>query len=199
MALIKCKECGKEISDTVDACPHCGYKYKKTNEMTTKKVVKIIIIVAVIGLILFFGLTFLIFDFIPQFKVNNEMKKYYGEWELVDNDYDNAVKVGNAEYELKKNIVIDKNNIESQGDTRSCGFNKPSKGFAITTFKDLECSNEYYLITSLDDLAENTTTEYPLENILVCFDLKDNSLIQKTCAPNDNTTAKNVNLTYKLK
>ena len=24
MALIKCEECGKEISDRADACPHCG-------------------------------------------------------------------------------------------------------------------------------------------------------------------------------
>ena len=26
MALIKCNECGKEISDTAKACPHCGYE-----------------------------------------------------------------------------------------------------------------------------------------------------------------------------
>lgn len=26
MALIKCKECGKEISDTAKVCPNCGYK-----------------------------------------------------------------------------------------------------------------------------------------------------------------------------
>lgn len=25
MALIKCKECNKEYSDTVASCPHCGY------------------------------------------------------------------------------------------------------------------------------------------------------------------------------
>lgn len=29
MALIKCPGCGKEISDTVVQCPHCGYKMKK--------------------------------------------------------------------------------------------------------------------------------------------------------------------------
>ncbi len=28
MALIKCPECGKEISDTCDQCIHCGYKLK---------------------------------------------------------------------------------------------------------------------------------------------------------------------------
>ena len=26
MALIACKECNKQISDTAPACPHCGYK-----------------------------------------------------------------------------------------------------------------------------------------------------------------------------
>lgn len=31
MALIKCPECGKEISDTCDVCIHCGYKFKKEN------------------------------------------------------------------------------------------------------------------------------------------------------------------------
>lgn len=29
MALIKCLECGKEISDTVDICPNCGFSIKK--------------------------------------------------------------------------------------------------------------------------------------------------------------------------
>ncbi len=28
MALIKCKECGKEISDKAVACPNCGYPLK---------------------------------------------------------------------------------------------------------------------------------------------------------------------------
>lgn len=35
MALIKCKECGKEISDTLNTCPNCGIEIK-----TKKNVVK---------------------------------------------------------------------------------------------------------------------------------------------------------------
>lgn len=31
MALIKCPECGKEISDETTKCIHCGYTLKKTN------------------------------------------------------------------------------------------------------------------------------------------------------------------------
>ena len=28
MALIRCPECGKEVSDTCDSCIHCGYRLK---------------------------------------------------------------------------------------------------------------------------------------------------------------------------
>ncbi|MEW6025846.1 MAG: zinc-ribbon domain-containing protein [Planctomycetota bacterium] len=28
MALIKCKECGKDMSDTATVCPHCGFSDK---------------------------------------------------------------------------------------------------------------------------------------------------------------------------
>jgi uncharacterized membrane protein YvbJ len=40
MALIKCKECGREISDAADSCPHCGFPLKQesnNNENITKK------------------------------------------------------------------------------------------------------------------------------------------------------------------
>ena len=29
MALLKCEKCGKDISDTMTVCPHCGYERKK--------------------------------------------------------------------------------------------------------------------------------------------------------------------------
>lgn len=32
MALIKCKECGKDISDTASMCPHCGIKIKENKK-----------------------------------------------------------------------------------------------------------------------------------------------------------------------
>ena len=36
MALIKCKECGKEISDTLDVCIHCGCPLKNKKKDTPK-------------------------------------------------------------------------------------------------------------------------------------------------------------------
>lgn len=60
MALINCKECGKEISDTVKKCPHCGYRNEQLKKEAKdkmksyikkyKKIITITIIVVVIGM-----------------------------------------------------------------------------------------------------------------------------------------------------
>lgn len=49
MALVKCPECGKEISDTIKKCPNCGYKNKK--KLNKKKIV----IICIISLVLLIG------------------------------------------------------------------------------------------------------------------------------------------------
>lgn len=58
MALMKCPECGKEISDTVKKCPKCGMRIKKRmsdrfKPIEKKKIViPIIIIVVIIGTVI---------------------------------------------------------------------------------------------------------------------------------------------------
>ena len=37
MALIKCSECGKEISDKAEKCIHCGYPLKEVTKEEIKK------------------------------------------------------------------------------------------------------------------------------------------------------------------
>lgn len=55
MALIKCPECGKEVSDKATSCPNCGYELSKQNqgESTTprssNKTIAIIIAVVVLA------------------------------------------------------------------------------------------------------------------------------------------------------
>ena len=61
MALINCKECGKEMSSTVKKCPHCGYKNEQLKGETKekranfikkyKKVIIIGIIVVIVGIV----------------------------------------------------------------------------------------------------------------------------------------------------
>lgn len=45
MALIKCKECGKEISDQATSCPNCGAKLQTEEQKLIVIVVAIIIII----------------------------------------------------------------------------------------------------------------------------------------------------------
>ena len=56
MALIKCNECGKEISDKAKVCPHCGIKCKNENDVkvfpTSVMFILIVIFVAVIFLMM---------------------------------------------------------------------------------------------------------------------------------------------------
>lgn len=59
MALIKCKECEKEISTTAENCPHCGYRTSHGKSVTETKtlLVQLVIWVAliIVGIVLFFG------------------------------------------------------------------------------------------------------------------------------------------------
>ncbi len=57
MALIKCVECGKEISDKAEKCPHCGCRQPRGDQAIKGKLVFWVcgvgIIAVVIGCILF--------------------------------------------------------------------------------------------------------------------------------------------------
>lgn len=52
MALVKCKECGKELSDKAKICPHCGYRKQKT---ITKKTILTFSVLAFIVVLLNFS------------------------------------------------------------------------------------------------------------------------------------------------
>lgn len=57
MALIKCGECGNEVSDTAKTCPKCGFKIEShaKEEKKEKTKVKTILIVAVLTIIIALG------------------------------------------------------------------------------------------------------------------------------------------------
>lgn len=56
MALMKCPECNKEISDTTNVCIHCGYKIGNNSQIYIhpfiKKIVPIIFVLLVIFIII---------------------------------------------------------------------------------------------------------------------------------------------------
>lgn len=59
MALIKCKECNKEVSDTAKTCPHCGYILKtKNNKLKLISKISNIDIIIVVCMICIFILSY---------------------------------------------------------------------------------------------------------------------------------------------
>ncbi|MBO7575949.1 MAG: zinc-ribbon domain-containing protein [Bacteroidales bacterium] len=52
MALITCSQCGHEISDKANHCPHCGKKVEKKFFTKTRIVIGVIILVAIVAIII---------------------------------------------------------------------------------------------------------------------------------------------------
>ena len=61
MALIKCKECGKECSSSANACPHCGYDLKKAleQEVERESAQFVLAVTAIIGFLFIAGIGWL--------------------------------------------------------------------------------------------------------------------------------------------
>lgn len=47
MSLVKCKECGKEISDTAKLCPNCGVQIKQKYNKRIKIIISVIILIVI--------------------------------------------------------------------------------------------------------------------------------------------------------
>ena len=69
MALINCKECGKEISDTSKVCIHCGVKTEKAKR-NNKNLIKYASIVLVV--ILLFGIGFAVYSNNSKIRICNK-------------------------------------------------------------------------------------------------------------------------------
>ena len=52
MALIKCPECGKDVSDTAETCPNCGFTTKRKKESKNGKLPAISMTIGIASLIL---------------------------------------------------------------------------------------------------------------------------------------------------
>lgn len=87
MALIKCSECGKDISDRAEMCPHCGikitpkeekqiFKYKNTNSK------KIIGLGATILVVIVVTLSFVL---LGGNEIESDAKKYIRQTKKIDN------------------------------------------------------------------------------------------------------------------
>lgn len=53
MALIRCNECGKEISENAVSCPNCGAKNINNNEVASAGLEVICFLFPIVGIIIF--------------------------------------------------------------------------------------------------------------------------------------------------
>lgn len=51
MALIKCKECGGQVSDTAQNCPHCGAKVPRKTKLLHKVFAGLVLLVVLFGVV----------------------------------------------------------------------------------------------------------------------------------------------------
>lgn len=49
MALVACKECGREVSDQAGACPHCGVSIRKSKRVLLKAAGAVLMVAGAIG------------------------------------------------------------------------------------------------------------------------------------------------------
>lgn len=92
MSMIKCPECGKEVSDTVDKCPNCGFQIKK------KKPVWLIIIAIICGVVAVFVLISAILDFTGA--MNSGMS---AETKASQSETENSTETAGPAFDFKQN------------------------------------------------------------------------------------------------
>lgn len=199
MSLIKCKECGKEISDKASSCPECGYVYKK-QKTNVGKIVLISFITLVVSVGLFYGGMCLFLEIIPQSQTNNAIKSFYGEYELISYDFENLPndfygKDIFDDYDIIKTIKIDNSNsIDTKGGLGSKGkFN-----FANSKSWEVNTSSKVFLIFDLEKIINSKSAVYTgWKERKVCFVKTEEGLSQITCPLDDNTTLTNLKIKYK--
>lgn len=89
MALIKCSECDKEISDKAKSCPNCGNPMltdkEKQNEKNKNALILILLII--ISTIIIFNISYFIYNRINEY---NEAKTLYNKASNIVKDYKNG-------------------------------------------------------------------------------------------------------------
>ena len=168
MALIKCSECGKEISDKAKMCVNCGAKTKNNNRIILSLIIGVaILLVAVL-------VYFLIFNN-NENKMSKEIEKnFVGTWELQNtdklynyNENDNLYTIV-----LDQKLTFDSNSVSAylpnsceSGITKRCDKSIPS----------------IYLTNKDNEIAINFVRTDG-EAVLLCFTLQEENILkQRTC------------------
>jgi len=140
MALIKCKECGKEISDSAKSCPECGFVYKKEHSTLKTIIICIGTLFVIVLIVLFISILPDIIDSIKERKALNDI---IGEYKIVSSTKES----------FSKTISITKENTKFPC---SEDFFPPAikDGYYNIYIED----NKQYVITTLSTLGNEDST-----------------------------------------
>lgn len=142
MALIKCPECEKDISDKVKSCPNCGYPMEIENNETQKveissvnikmdkskknKIVKIVVLITVVVLVCIGG-----YSFIKSQNHKSRVEEYRSNILILTVD---MIESGaEAEKLLSLTSKVWANAIYEDEDTETNKYTKP-KGYFVSDF-----------------------------------------------------------------
>lgn len=128
MAIIKCSECGKEISDKAKKCIHCGYKIKRNNK--NNKAIKIVIILVILLVIALVGMGIYVKVVVPA-------NRYKNAEELLNNEKYTEARVifeelGDYEDSQSKIVFIDEKLVEIE-EERKLASKKNNLKYAFAT------------------------------------------------------------------
>lgn len=135
MSLIKCKECGKDISDTAKFCPECGFVYKKEHTVFKIIIINISVLFIVCLIILFIGFLPYLIDSISEKKALSDI---VGEYKIISSSNES----------VNKSISITKENVKI-----TCNNNHFPPEFEDGDYNVYIEDKKYYVITTLSTLG----------------------------------------------
>lgn len=160
MALIKCAECGKEISDSAKTCIHCGYKLKKKKEKKIKLSTTTIYTISFIGVILIFIIGFTIYNSYVANKTTKKLNQIVGTWNYTAKNPNGTItyssisfaengkcKMEDALYYEGKTILPQKYECTWEGGENIGGW------FSINTYVGEEIIYQYKYYNDFDELV----------------------------------------------
>ena len=163
MALIKCKECGKEINEKAEICPHCGCRVKQNKLIVIAFVLIGMILVPISGVIIMKCMNTL-----KERKRENIREMLDGTvWTLKQDSFSIASKYDEREYKtfFPKTLVLTRYDLGEKCDE-----------------KKEKCTLKYYFydVVSVEFVNDNNF----LQISLVCFKY-DKDKLTKTSCPED--------------
>lgn len=162
MALIKCNECGKEISDKAKVCPHCGTKYKSENENDRKGFPTSVMFILIV---IFVAVIFIIMNYNKKDYNNSTSDTKENTNEIIENE--NEIKTKNEFDKIKKSnnysIVVVISNV--------CPYSEIFKPILEDVIQEynvniyyLNIDSNFYNSVDLDTSVDGTPTTIIYKN-----------------------------------